>query len=303
MWEVGSKEQKQLISLTAPSSITGVHAVYTDDSETQVALAAACKDQITLWTLKLSRNDGRTTAVELSSELSIKCDLHSCLALRLVSLTKDLLLLFAGMTTGQLEVRTLILGESLAPIAGNLKGHWDWLNCLDCIQMYSPNQPPVQGRHILTAAGSKDNQIRIWYLQFLEGKGPSSNKIEGFHWKQLQLPASFSSTHVLLIRLESVLSGHDDSVTGLAWSPVPWTPTSCPQLLSASADKSLIVWAPSQPLCSYDNLGSTSEGIWSERIRVGTVGGKSLGFLGCAWGNYNKEIYGHGYWVGGLGKI
>ncbi|KAM7539777.1 hypothetical protein Aperf_G00000042885 [Anoplocephala perfoliata] len=296
LWEVGSEEQKELISLKASSSVIGIHAVYTDDSETQVVLGAASKDQITLWTLKLHRNDDRDTTAEISSEVSIKYDLHSCLTLRLVSLTKDLLLLFAGMTTGQLEVRTLILGESLVPIAGKLKGDRDWLNCLDCIQMYSSNQSPVQGLHILTAAGLKDNQIRIWHLQFLEGKGPSSNELEGSHWKRLELPASFSNTHVLLNRLESVLSGHDDSVTGLAWSPVPWTPTSCPQLLSASADKSLIIWAPSRPLFSCDNLNSTSEGIWSERVKVGTFGGKSLGFLGCAWGNYNKEIYGHGYW-------
>ncbi|VDO03357.1 unnamed protein product [Rodentolepis nana] len=290
LWNIGGKLDKELISLKVPSAVISVHAVYTDESESQIVLAAASKEQITVWTLGLSLVDGEVTSAVASNEIAITYTSYTCLTLRLWSLTPNLLVLFSGMSSGNTEVRTISMGESSAPIAGSLQGHCDWINCLDCIQMYPPTEPTVKGQQILVATGSKDTQIRIWHLNFLEGPG------EGLKGQRLHLPASYSSSHILLSRLESVIKGHNHSVTGLAWSPVPWSPTSCPQLLSASADKTLIIWAPSEPLFSNGGEANlVSEGAWLEQVSVGTVGGKSLGFLGCAWGNYNNEIYGHGF--------
>nr|CDS28332.1 elongator complex protein 2 [Hymenolepis microstoma] len=290
LWNIGGNQEKELISLKVPSAVISVHAVYTDESESQIVLAAACKEQITVWTLGLSLADEKATSAEASNEIKITYTSHTCLTLRLWCLTPNLLVLFSGMSSGHTEVRTVIMGESSAPIAGSLQGHCDWINCLDCIQMYPPTEPIVEGQQILVATGSKDTQIRIWHLRFLEGSG------EGLKGQRLHLPVSYSSSHILLSRLESVIKGHNHSVTGLAWSPVLWSPKSCPQLLSASADKTLIIWAPSEPLFSNDGEANlVSESAWLEQVSVGTVGGKSLGFLGCAWGNYNNEIYGHGF--------
>ena len=37
------------------------------------------------------------------------------------------------------------------------------------------------------------------------------------------------------------------------------------------------------------------EGVWAERVRVGDVGGNTLGFLGCDWGPAGDKIIGHSF--------
>lgn len=125
----------------------------------------------------------------------------------------------------------------------------------------------------------------------------------------LTLPGALSSTHRLVARLESVLAGHDNWVTGLAWHPAPWQPDAAaasappPRLLSASRDKSLVVWSPSQPVAASSATKPDELDMWLERSRFGHVGGNLLGFHGCAWGGYNHEVYGHGFNVSSLQSL
>ena len=56
------------------------------------------------------------------------------------------------------------------------------------------------------------------------------------------------------------------------------------KLLSCSLDKTAIIWEP-----------SASTGIWSESVRVGEVGGNSLGFYGCKFNSNGKNFLTHGY--------
>lgn len=70
------------------------------------------------------------------------------------------------------------------------------------------------------------------------------------------------------------------------WQPVKWE-KNCRQpmrLLSASFDKSMIIWKQHEPA-----------GIWVEDVRVGEVGGNSLGFYGCKFGPDGRHILGHDY--------
>lgn len=55
------------------------------------------------------------------------------------------------------------------------------------------------------------------------------------------------------------------------------------QLLSSSIDKTLIIWS------------TTDDGVWMEKIRVGDVGGNSLGFFGGKFSPNGKSILGHGF--------
>ena len=76
------------------------------------------------------------------------------------------------------------------------------------------------------------------------------------------------------VTIETVLSGHEDKVFGLQFF--------CSNegrnfgLLTASLDKTIILWR----LPDRDNEDD-AEDLWLESLRVGEVGGNTLGFLGC----------------------
>jgi elongator complex protein 2 len=56
------------------------------------------------------------------------------------------------------------------------------------------------------------------------------------------------------------------------------------RLLSASMDRTMVLWEPDE-----------QSGIWIERVRVGEVGGNQLGFFGCQFGPNSTFILSHGY--------
>ncbi len=74
-----------------------------------------------------------------------------------------------------------------------------------------------------------------------------------------------------MVKLETVLAGHEGWVNEVRWHKQNDEPL---QILSASMDKTMILWQ--QP-----NKESLDD-LWVERVRVGEVGGNTLGFLGCA---------------------
>lgn len=87
------------------------------------------------------------------------------------------------------------------------------------------------------------------------------------------------------IRLDALLVGHEDWVTGLQWHPPIQGPKGGIRplaLLSCSMDRSLIIWRPEGPA-----------GIWTPSVRLGdlgadiggAVGSNLLGFLGCVFNN------------------
>ena len=56
------------------------------------------------------------------------------------------------------------------------------------------------------------------------------------------------------------------------------------KLLSSSLDKTIIIWEPDE-----------STGVWLESVRVGEVGGNTLGFYGSKFGPNGLRMMGHGY--------
>ncbi|VDN11003.1 unnamed protein product [Dibothriocephalus latus] len=155
----------------------------------------------------------------------------------------------------------------------------------------------INAAQFLVASGSQDRHIRVWHIQLTDKQGlsPTAAKEKG---TELTVPPAYAS-YGLFARLECVLSGHDHWVTGVAWTPQPLTVDSRPLLLSASMDKSVVVWEPSHPplLTTADNVSkdSSTPDLWLEKQRYGTVGGNQLGFLDCAWGNSGWAVYGHGF--------
>ncbi|XP_030381298.1 probable elongator complex protein 2 [Scaptodrosophila lebanonensis] len=160
-----------------------------------------------------------------------------------------------------------------------LTGHEDWVRGLDFVR---------DGEDLLLASGSQDNFIRLWRIaprskeQTLENRvnmfnlcDPESGEIR-VEEKILQLGAQAWYA----ISLESVLYGHEGWVYGVQWHKSEQQEL---RLLSGSIDKTLIVWAP------------TEHGVWLEQVRVGEVGGNSMGFFGCKFSSDGHSIMAHSY--------
>lgn len=159
-------------------------------------------------------------------------------------------------------------------------GHEDWVRGLDFVR---------EGDDLLLASCSQDNFIRLWRIAPRTEEQVLNNKVDIINLldettgeirveeKILQL----AENSWYAISLESVLYGHDNWVYGVHWYKSAEDTLS---LLSASIDKTLIIWQ------------STAEGgIWMEKVRLGEVGGNSLGFFGGKFSSDGKSVLGHSY--------
>lgn len=108
----------------------------------------------------------------------------------------------------------------------------------------------LSGDDILMASCSQDSYIRIWRMT--STKFPKEGPVESSGGLELQ-----TNKMRYHIYVDSVLTGHETWVYS-----VHWCPTSL-QLLSASFDKTLIIWT------YYSETQ-----MWLEKFRVGEVGGK-----------------------------
>lgn len=154
----------------------------------------------------------------------------------------------------------------------SLFGHKDWVICMDFSRDSNGN--------VFLATGSQDTTIRLWKISEAVAEPPSDElkqKREIF----------IVDNREYNVALESVLSGHEGWVYGVHWQPIKQEDSANCQLmrlLSSSLDKSMSIW----------ELDDTTE-IWAEKVRVGEVGGNSLGFYGCKFGPDGLHILGHGY--------
>jgi elongator complex protein 2 len=92
------------------------------------------------------------------------------------------------------------------------------------------------------------------------------------------------------ISLESLLIGHEDWVYSVEWQPpsitsVEETTYHQPQsILSASMDKTMMIWQPER-----------KTGIWMNVVTVGELSHSALGFYGGHWSRDGNAILAHGY--------
>lgn len=151
----------------------------------------------------------------------------------------------------------------------SLLGHQDWVRCIDFHHDGKGN--------LFLATGSQDNMIRLWKITGTVTES-STDELE-------QKRDTFTiNDREYNITLESVLSGHEGWIYGVHWQPIEGNNHQTMRLLSSSLDKSMIIW-------ELDEFS----GIWTEKVRVGEVGGNSLGFYGCKFGPDGLHILGHGY--------
>ncbi|KAG2465223.1 ELP2 protein, partial [Polypterus senegalus] len=116
--------------------------------------------------------------------------------------------------------------------------------------------PGTTGKDILLASCAQDCVIRLWRV-FMKTSSSFDNAEDTIKLKQDDF----------------VLETNED---GSIQQPM------C--LLSASMDKTMILWAPDE-----------ESGVWLEQIRVGEVGGNTLGFYGCQISPDGSLIIAHAF--------
>ncbi|XP_078357797.1 elongator complex protein 2-like isoform X6 [Oculina patagonica] len=166
----------------------------------------------------------------------------------------------------------------------NLLGHEDWIRGVEFAL--------EDGGDLLLASCSQDTFIRIWRVS-LGNRIQESNTVQD-ELEELKLTSNvFSVTDKgvdkeFSVVLESVLTGHEGWIYGVHWHPAirkgDGTFTQPMSLLSSSMDKTLMIWTPDQ-----------DSGVWLEKVRVGEVGGTTLGFYGGVFSPDGQSILGHGY--------
>ncbi|MGH0132748.1 UNVERIFIED_CONTAM: hypothetical protein FKN15_062273 [Acipenser sinensis] len=152
--------------------------------------------------------------------------------------------------------------------------------------LWSPDEE--SGGDVFLASCAQDCLIRIWRVFAKPAFSPESLeedtiklKEDFFMVKTKDCCTSFAVT------LETVLAGHENLVYGVHWQP-PFLKDGIIQqpmcLLSASMDKTMILWSPDE-----------ESGVWLEQVRVGEVGGNTLGFYGCQMSPDGSMILAHAF--------
>ena len=158
-----------------------------------------------------------------------------------------------------------------------LYNHEDWIRCMDFTHDSSGN--------CFLATGSQDATIRLWKI--CAGEKETGDKRQDETQKRIKRFSLGSENYG--ITLESILCGHDHWVYGVHWHPQVFFENGKNvgpvALLSCAMDKSMIIW----------EADMEHGGVWREAVRVGEIGGNSLGFYGCKYAPNGLSILAHSY--------
>ncbi|CAL1288982.1 unnamed protein product [Larinioides sclopetarius] len=164
--------------------------------------------------------------------------------------------------------------------AVKLIGHEDWIQSIDILKDDKGD--------LLIASASQDSYIRIWKISSHLPENQCS-KIDSMalNVDATTFQSCFGETYS--VSLESILSGHENWIYSVRWKYFEHAFNVCLdgnilQLLSASMDKTIIIW-------EFD----TSSNIWLEKERFGEVGGNTLGFFGAVFSPSGESIIAHGH--------
>ncbi|KAK6146841.1 hypothetical protein DH2020_020710 [Rehmannia glutinosa] len=170
--------------------------------------------------------------------------------------------------------------------ACELKGHTDWIRSLDfSLPLYENGETSS----LLLVSSSQDKGIRIWKMALHESLA-NNRKEETSLASYIKGPIFLAGSFSYQISLESLLIGHEDWVYSVEWQPpknssVDGIECYQPQsILSASMDKTMMIWQPEK-----------TTGIWMNMVTVGELSHCALGFYGGHWSLSGDSILAHGY--------
>ena len=175
-----------------------------------------------------------------------------------------------------------------------IAGHGDWIRSL-AVAECTRAQSGFEQHDVILASASQDRYIRTWRIRLTntaDSVGKAGLDLYGVDMepsaKTYFINVAGGTTYSIV--LDAVLIGHDDWVHSVRWSPRTTSknsnqePQQPLELISASADKSVFIWAPD------DALSGTT---WTITARVGDVGGSTLGFYSALV--HHDHIYAGGY--------
>ncbi|KAM6900016.1 elongator complex protein 2 [Xenentodon cancila] len=251
-------------------SVCAVDALYVEDAKILVA-SAASDSTVRLWLCDDTKEAECLHCVSFGSGFMMDVSLALLPGTRVPILAcggDDSLVHLYVQANGQLQK------------AMSLQGHEDWVRGVEWASTSG---------ELLLASCSQDSLIRVWRLRAKSGRDGRIEdhdavirmKEDVFEVRERDVSSAFAAS------LETVLAGHESWVYGVHWQPPLYNDGELQQplsLLSASMDKTMILWAPEE-----------GSGVWVEQVRVGEVGGNTLGFYGCQMSPDGSMIVAHAF--------
>lgn len=193
------------------------------------------------------------------------------LCLEMIFVSDGKYMIFVGGTSEDLFVYSFEVKSLELTLQAKLKGHEDWIKCLDFIR--------INKNKWFIATGSQDRYIRIWNLEFkdVEELEAENRKNKMTLMNNKKFPIRFQDgLNQMAINFDSLIMGHDDWIQCIKFHPSAQKL----QLLSATANTELMIW-------EVDHKSD----IWVCNNRLGeisskgstTATGSSGGFWSCFW--------------------
>lgn len=171
--------------------------------------------------------------------------------------------------------------------ACELKGHSDWIRSLDFSLPICTND---QENTLLLVSSSQDKGIRLWKMVLHDSLDNTERKKVKSLASYIEGPVLVVGSSSYQISLESLLFGHEDWVYSVEWQPPSVTSAERTgylqplSILSASMDKTMMIWQPER-----------TTGIWMNVVTVGELSHCALGFYAGRWSPNADSILAHGY--------
>ncbi|XP_028255399.1 elongator complex protein 2 isoform X2 [Parambassis ranga] len=246
--------------------VCAVDAIYMDDSKLLVA-SSASDSTVRLWLC--------SDAKEAECLHSLSCGSGFMMDVSLVLLPGSRVPILA---CGGDDSRVYLYVQTNRQLQRvmTLQGHEDWVRGVAWAST---------GGELLLASCSQDSLIRVWRL--CAKSGTDTHTEDDNTIIKMKEDIFEVKEKVFAVSLETVLAGHENRVYGVHWQ-LPFNKGGKLQqplsLLSASMDKTMILWAPEE-----------GSGVWVEQVRVGEVGGNTLGFYGCQMSPDGSMIVAHAF--------
>ena len=254
-----------------------------DDFKHDLIVTGSCEGLMKVW---MRSNDEKE--FELSQNIDLKGKFPLDITLAVLPMA-NVPVLIAGVTDAKIRIYVFNAASMQFEETCLVQGHSDWVRAVSVSKT-------DQG-DLLLASGSQDRCVRLWRI------GTASANAEHFANMSKDQENLFSTKAIKFsvvghdelfsIQLESVLFGHENWIHSVHLHPpvdivtdngdvVKKYPS---KLLSSSADKSIIIWAP-----------DSETGVWMSEMRMGDMGGTSHGVYGALWASHGKAILGLGYY-------